>query len=448
MPTGVDPAARNSILGTSVRTKDELVQFVKKVNPAFKEDIAAAFLNVGAKYGVRGDIAFVQSIHETNWFRYGGDVKPEQNNFAGIGATGGVAGNSFPTITAGVTAQIQHLYAYASKNPVPAGESVIDTRFGLVSRGSAKNWEDLAGAWAVPGYDMTKYSSLAAAMQAGDSYGQNIVKLYATIPAAVTPVATAPLVVLDAGHGGTDPGAQGFGIVEKDKALTIALKVRDRLLKQYVVQVKMTRDTDVFIPLQERADMANNWKADYFVALHHNASGGKGFESYVYTGTRAKESGKKQDVVHAAIMAYLSTVGVNDRGKQEANFAVIRETKMPAILIENLFVDNAFDAALLNNPTVIDKLSDAIALGIGQTLQLAAVPVDPKPVEPEEPAPVVDVTAEYPAGTPQWRIDAVEWLYTEGLLTDKSWKMKLNDSLPLWAEATLLKRMYEKLSDK
>jgi hypothetical protein len=224
--------------------------------------------------------------------------------------------------------------------------------------------------------------------------------------------------------------------------------VRDRLLAKYAVQVKMTRDTDIFIPLQERAEMANNWKADYFVALHHNASGGKGFESYVYTGARTKESGKKQDVVHAAIMTYLSTVGVNDRGKQEANFAVIRETKMPAILIENLFVDNAFDAALLNNPTVIDKLSDAIALGISQTLQLAALPIVPTPVEPEEPTPIPDPSAAYPAGTPQWRIEAVEWLYSQGLLTDTSWKMKLNDPLPLWAEATILKRMFEKLSDQ
>jgi N-acetylmuramoyl-L-alanine amidase len=430
--------------------KDELVQFVKKVNPAFKEEIAAAFLAVGAKYGVRGDIAFVQSIHETNWFRFGGDVKAEQNNFAGLGATGGVAGNSFPTITAGVTAQIQHLYAYATNNPLPTGESLIDTRFSLVTRGSAKNWEELAGTWAVPGYDKTKYGSLAAAMQAGDSYGQNIVKLFAAIPAAAAPpAATGPIVVLDAGHGGTDSGAQGFGIVEKDKALSIALKVRDRLLSQYVVQVKMTRDTDVFIPLQTRAEMANNWNADYFVALHHNASGGRGFESYVYTGTRTKESGKKQDVVHAAIIAYLSTVGVNDRGKQEANFAVIRETKMPAILIENLFVDNAFDAALLNNAAVVDKLCDAIALGIGQALQLAAVPAAPTPEEPEDPTtPVPDVTADYPPGMPQWRIDAVEWLYIQGLLTDKSWKMKLNDPLPLWAEATILKRLYEKLSDK
>ncbi|GMK37108.1 hypothetical protein PCCS19_01610 [Paenibacillus sp. CCS19] len=448
MPTGIDPTARNPIMGTSVRTKDELVQFVKKVNPAFKEEIAAAFLSVGAKYGIRGDIAFVQSIHETNWFRFGGDVKPEQNNFAGIGATGGVAGNSFPTINAGVTAQIQHLYAYASTNPIPAGETVIDTRFGLVKRGSAKNWEELAGAWAVPGFDKSKYSSLAAAMQAGDSYGQNIIKLHASIPPVTPPAAAGPIVVLDAGHGGTDPGAQGFGIVEKDKALAIALKVRDRLLAQYVVQVKMTRDTDIFIPLQERAEMANNWRADYFVALHHNASGGRGFESFVYTGTRLKESGKKQDVVHAAIMAYLSTVGVNDRGKKEANFAVIRETKMPAILIENLFVDNAIDTALLNNPAVVDKLCDAIALGIGQALQLAAVPVVPEPAEPEVPVPGPDVSAEYPAGTPQWRIDAVEWLYAQGLLTDKSWKMKLNDPLPLWAEATMLKRLFDKLSDK
>jgi len=437
LATVIDPSARNPIMGSSRFTKDELVRFVRTVNPSFKADIAEAFLTVGSKYGVRGDVALCQSIHETNWFRFGGDVATDQNNYAGIGATGGVPGNSFPSVNAGVTAQIQHLYAYATTTALPPGETLVDPRYSAVKRGSAVNWEDLAGKWAVPGYDKAKYSSLDAAMKAGDSYGQNIMKLYASMSDAVQ--ATGALVVLDAGHGGSDPGARGFGIVEKDHALAIALKVRDRLLARYIVRVRMTRDSDVFIPLLERASLANQWGADYFVSLHHNAAGGKGFESYVYTGTRTKESGKRQDVVHAAVMAALGAFGAVDRGKKEASFAVIRETRMPAILIENLFVDNAEDAALLNNPNVIDKLSDAIATGIGQALGLAAKP-SPEP-KPEVPP----VYADYPAGTPQWKVDAVEWLYEQGLLTDTSWKKQPDQPLPLWAEALILKRLYEKL---
>ncbi|GFN31762.1 N-acetylmuramoyl-L-alanine amidase [Paenibacillus xylaniclasticus] len=436
MAVVIDPSARNPIMGSSKFTKDELTRFVRTVNPAFKPEIAEAFLSVGAKYGIRGDVALMQSIHETNWFRFGGDVSANQHNYAGIGATGGVPGNSFPSITAGVTAQIQHLYVYAATTALPPGEVLIDPRYSAVKRGSAVNWEDLAGKWAVPGYDKTKYSSLDAALKAGDSYGQHIMKLYATMNETIK--AEGPLVVLDAGHGGSDPGAKGFGIVEKDHALAIALKVRERLLARFAVRVRMTRESDLFIPLLERASFANGWGADYFVSLHHNAAGGKGFETYVYTGTRQKESGKRQDVVHAAIMSALRPVGVVDRGKKEASFAVIRETRMPAILIENLFVDNAEDAALLNNPNVIDKLSDAIAEGIAQALKLQTKLVP-------EPEPELPLSAEYPEGTPQWKIDAVEWMYEQGLLTDKRWKKQLEQPLPLWAEAAVLKRLYEML---
>ncbi|MWC27936.1 N-acetylmuramoyl-L-alanine amidase [Paenibacillus sp. MMS18-CY102] len=445
MAVTIDPAARNLIMGGVRFTKDELVQYVRKVNPSFKEEIASAFVTVGDRYGVRGDIALCQSIHETNWFRFGGDVKPEQNNFAGIGATGGVPGNTFKTVEEGVTAQIQHLYAYASTAALPVGEQVVDPRFTLVKRGSALNWEDLAGKWAVPGYNKAQYASLDAALKAGDTYGQNIIKLYLSLIEMAT--SHGPLVVLDAGHGGSDPGAQGYGIVEKNKALSIALKVRDQLLSRFKVRVKMTRDTDVFIPLLERASLANDWKADYFVSLHHNAAGGKGFESYVYKGSRTQESGKRQDAVHSAIMTYLSSVGVNDRGKKEANFAVIRETKMPGILIENLFVDNASDAMLLNNAAVIDKLAAAIATGIGQAMSLVAMPVtDPPPVTPPTP-PTTPPNAGYPEGTPQWKIDAVEWLYEQGLLTDASWKKKIDEPLPLWAEAAIIKRLFNQLKE-
>jgi N-acetylmuramoyl-L-alanine amidase len=417
-------ANKTPIMGTQAATADAMILFAAKVNPSFNGDIARQFLSVGARYGVRGDIAFCQSIHETNWFRFGGDVKPEQNNFAGIGATGGGnPGASFATIAEGVTAQIQHLFAYAATAAVPPGEAIVDPRFSLVACGSAPAWEDLAGRWAVPGYDRTKYASLADALAAGDSYGQRIVSLYQAMPAAPA-AAPLPILVLDAGHGGTDPGASGNGIFEKISTLDLALKTASYLRSRYVVNVRLTRSTDVFVALGDRASMANGWGASYFVSFHHNAGGGTGFESYVYPGTRTGASGRSQDAVHSRIMTCLGPLGVTDRGKKEANFAVLRETTMPALLLENLFVDQSFDAGLLKNTSVRQNLAAAIGEGVATAMGL---------------------TSAYPAGTQDFKKDAIDWLYAQGLLTDDTWKQQPDAPLPLWAEALILQRLYSQL---
>lgn len=126
--------------------------------------LAELFLEEGALEGIRGDIAFCQSIKETGWFRYGGQVLPEQNNFAGIGATNNSPvgkGAWFKTARDGVRAQIQHLKAYANDEALV--NPCIDPRFGLVTRGAAGNkWTGLNGRWAVP----------------GDGYGESILALW------------------------------------------------------------------------------------------------------------------------------------------------------------------------------------------------------------------------------------------------------------------------------
>ena len=86
--------------------------------------------------GINGAIAFTQAMKETAWLKFGGDVKIEQNNFAGLGTTGGgVAGASFTTVREGIRAQIQHLKAYGSKDALK--NECVDPRFSLVTRGSA-----------------------------------------------------------------------------------------------------------------------------------------------------------------------------------------------------------------------------------------------------------------------------------------------------------------------
>ena len=129
-------------------------------------DLVNYFLDEGDKEGVRGDIAFCQSCLETGFFKYGGDVLPEQNNYAGIGATGGgVRGNSFDTPQIGVRAQIQHLKLYGSTEPLN-GECV-DPRWYEWLRGRVTYWMEFGnGNWASdPKYGqkiMSNYINLMA----------------------------------------------------------------------------------------------------------------------------------------------------------------------------------------------------------------------------------------------------------------------------------------------
>ncbi len=171
----VPGAGETPIMGTSTATADQLNALLLSGNPQAEDylHLAEIFLEEGEKEGVRGDGAFCQSLIETGYFRFGGDVKPCQHNYAGIGATGGVPGNSFPDARTGVRAQIQHLKAYASTEPLV--QECVDPRYEYVSKGCAPTFEQLAGKWAVPGY--SGYTSLEAARAANDTYGHKIVKL-------------------------------------------------------------------------------------------------------------------------------------------------------------------------------------------------------------------------------------------------------------------------------
>jgi hypothetical protein len=120
------------------------------------ETLAQLFVEEGAAEGVKGDVAFVQSIVETGWFRFGGSVPAWKNNFAGLGATDtNPSPASFPDARTGVRAQIQHLRAYADPGATvcaapPLHRPCVDPRFGLVSpKGKAPTWNQMGnGNWA------------------------------------------------------------------------------------------------------------------------------------------------------------------------------------------------------------------------------------------------------------------------------------------------------------
>jgi len=162
----VMPASATNILGTPQASIDRMYQFVMSKNPgaSFSREIAAEFYNQGVRYGIRGDIALCQSCIETGWFRYSGGtaVTPSDHNYCGLGVTTlGQKGCQFSTMAEGVSAQLQHLWAYATTAALPSGWTLVDPRFRYVNRGSAPSWESLGGKWAT-----------------STSYGYEIISIY------------------------------------------------------------------------------------------------------------------------------------------------------------------------------------------------------------------------------------------------------------------------------
>ncbi|GIO69401.1 N-acetylmuramoyl-L-alanine amidase [Paenibacillus sp. FSL M7-1455] len=178
-------------------------------------------------------------------------------------------------------------------------------------------------------------------------------------------------VWIDAGHGGKDSGATGNGLQEKDVVLALALAIKKRLDSEYEdVQALLSRSTDVFVELKDRTGQANAAGADLLISVHCNAGGGSGgFESYRYTSASAATV-KLQNLLHTEIMAGLKPFGVADRGQKTGNLHMCRESRMPAVLTENLFIDVASDAAKLKQPAVMEAIVSGHVLGIAKYLGL------------------------------------------------------------------------------
>lgn len=192
-------------------------------------------------------------------------------------------------------------------------------------------------------------------------------------------------IYLDAGHGGNDSGASGNGIFEKNINLAVTKKIEAILKANYEnVEIMQTRTTDIFLSLDARTDKANNWGADCFVAIHVNSSptaSAKGWESFIYNNSPNARTISFQNIMHDAVISEIkSTSGVVDRGKNRANFHVLRESKMIAILTENLFVSNPQDASLLKNDAFLNKLAQGHVNGLEKFfgLKRKASPTPPK----------------------------------------------------------------------
>ena len=173
-------------------------------------------------------------------------------------------------------------------------------------------------------------------------------------------------IVLDPGHGGTADGAKYEGIAEKAINLSVALKL-EKILKNYGYNVVMTRSADATVGLYRRADIANAVDADIFVSLHSNASETNLQARGIYT--YHHHTSKRGARLAAAIQSPVTKLtGAQDRGIESADFVVLRETDMCAVLVEMGFMSTHEELMLLINDSYQDKLALGISEGIVQYL--------------------------------------------------------------------------------
>ena len=210
--------------------------------------------------------------------------------------------------------------------------------------------------------------------------------------------------MIDPGHGGKDPGAMAFGMKEKDIVLQIAQDLAPVLQRELGCEVLLTRDSDVFVPLEERTAIANTENADLFVSLHVNAHPSakvRGLETYylnlttnaeamrvaamenatsthqmsdlqnilsdIMKNSKIEESSRLAQQVHNSILNEAAEQGysnIKNLGVKQAPFYVLIGAQMPAILLEVAFITNKDDVKNLTDPTFVRLLTQEIADGI------------------------------------------------------------------------------------
>lgn len=169
-------------------------------------------------------------------------------------------------------------------------------------------------------------------------------------------------IFIDPGHGGKNPGAIGVnGVVEAQVNLDVALRL-GRILQQAGYTVNYSRTGDTTVSLAERARLANQWNADYFVSIHCNSN-----VNPIYTGCETffyREGSTAQRFAIAVNNALAEETGLYNIGTFQANFAVLRLTDMPAILVELALLSNPQDAEKLASSAFLQLCAQGIANGI------------------------------------------------------------------------------------
>ena len=179
-------------------------------------------------------------------------------------------------------------------------------------------------------------------------------------------------IVIDPGHGGLDPGAIGIGGIKESDVVLDVSKIVKKLLSEKGLKVVLTRNKEVDLDLPQRVSFANRKNADIFVSIHANASRGKrrdinGLETFFYRGWKGRLLAKR---IQKQILKV--SPGSPDRGVKQGRFYVIKNTKMPAVLVEIGFLTGRLDARRLDKSIHRKRIAYAIARGIIEYLNKVA----------------------------------------------------------------------------
>ena len=181
-----------------------------------------------------------------------------------------------------------------------------------------------------------------------------------------------PLIILDAGHGGTDEGAKINTFMEKKISLTTAFLAKKHL-EELGYRVMMTRSRDVYLPLQRRVTIANKTKGSLFVSVHFNSSpsfDAKGIEIFYYDSKEMWRSRASKRLANCILHRVVDQTEAVSRGVKQGNFHVIRETEMPAVLVEGGFITNREERGKLRDKNYLDRLAIGIAQGIDKYMKM------------------------------------------------------------------------------
>lgn len=377
------------ILGKPTVTAQQMAQYLlsKNASPKFTRNISVVdfcqlFLDICAKEGVRGDIAFAQSCKETGNFKFTGIVSYTQNNFSGLGATGGSEkGCVFETIEIGILAQAQHLKTYATKDKL--NEKCVDPRrtnwFVNTKGGTSPDVETLGGSWAVPGYDTKKYASLEAANKAKDSYGYQIMTILNNIAKVVVKEEKEMgyLIAVEAGHGSETAGKRTVdGYREHWINVKCANYYEIGLKRCGFRTVRIAWDDtiatdDADIALATRQSQIKKAGADASVSWHANAHGdgktwttGQGIETFIHS--YSSKVGDSLAFANAVQAELIKGTAQKNRGVKKDNFAMCNTVAMgtrASILIEIGFMTNEYEASLMKTDAFCQECAEEAVKG-------------------------------------------------------------------------------------
>lgn len=188
-------------------------------------------------------------------------------------------------------------------------------------------------------------------------------------------VAKREVIIVDAGHGGKDAGASSKKDKYEEKTLTLeTAQLISNYLEELGYKAILTRSHDVFVPLETRAEIANSTEADLFVSIHYNYSPSheaEGIEVYYYKEEKHPQSSRitqSKELGQEVLKKIVKNTGAESRGVKQANFAVVRQTKMPAILIEAGFLSNPNEREKIKDKKYQQALAKGIASGVDQYL--------------------------------------------------------------------------------